>query len=398
MSTKISNTEKIRQVNRNDIINALRQAGPMARIDLGNYLGLSPSTVTTITAQLQQSGLIYELADQDKDSGVRGRPRVAIDLTPKAACVIAIKLSINELQFELGDYKGNIHFQRTRHLNTRKLSGDMLVDILKTEVTAIIDTHGHEYEQFRAIGIAVQGFVDSNSGTVVWSPALGFRHMDLATPLSDAFSVPVVVANDTDCIGVAVQRSPQYKDVKSMAVIMINYGVGMCLIMNGGLYLGGVGAVAEFGHTKFSHEGPQCRCGKRGCIEAYVSDYAIYRDACLMMELPETDVMHPSEQQMQDLADRARQGDEKLRRLYADAGRVLGVGIGNLLALLGPEKIILTGSGIRNYDLMESGIFAGVRDSFVEDLIAGTAIETLPWQEDLTSKGVVIQALSHSET
>ena len=397
MSTKISNTEKIRQVNRNDIINALRQAGPMARIDLGGYLGLSPSTVTTITAQLQQAKLIEELPDQDKDAGVRGRPRVSIDLNPRAAYVIAIKLSINELQFELGDYKGRIHYQNTLHLNTRKLSGEELTEILKAEIKTIADAHEGEYAQFKAIGIAVQGFVDRTNGVVVWSPALDFRHFNLARPLSEAFSVPVILANDTDCIGVAVQHKPEYKDVQNMAVIMINYGVGMCLIMKGELYLGGVGAVAEFGHTKFSHEGPQCRCGKRGCIEAYVSDYAIYRDASLMMELPETDVMHPSEQQMQALAERAREGDQKLRRLYADAGTVLGVGIGNLLALVGPEKIILTGSGIRTYDLMKDSLQAGLSESFVEDLIAGTEIETLPWQEDLTSKGMVLQALTYSE-
>lgn len=391
---KISDTEMIRAANRNDIIHTLRNYGPLARVDLGSQIGLSPATVTAITAMLQQEQLIIEVSSKTREPSTRGRPRVLIDLNTKARHVLGVKLSINELRLVLGDFKGNIAHQEKFQLNTLSLDEASLIAELGQKIEDFSARHSHDYGPLTAIGIAVQGFVDSVNGTVVWSPALDCRHIEIATPLRERFKVPVFVANDANCIALAIKHQPGLRNVNHMAVIMLDYGVGMSLIMDGRLYLGSFGAAAEFGHTKYSPTGPQCRCGKRGCIEAYVSDYAIYRDARMLLDSHNGDAMHPPEEQMQALVDLAQGGNEKIQQLFREAGTVLGTGIANLLALISPEKVIITGAGVRAYDLMKKSIHQALRDSLVEDLIAHTKIEPIAWQEDLTAKGIIALALT----
>jgi predicted NBD/HSP70 family sugar kinase len=179
-----------------------------------------------------------------------------------------------------------------------------------------------------------------------------------------------------------------------MAVIMLDYGVGMGLIVDGRLYVGSSGAAAEFGHTKYSPAGPQCRCGKRGCIESYISDYALYRDAETLLDSHNEDALHPPEEQMQGLVQLAREGNEKILGLFRHAGTVLGTGIANLLALMSPEMVVITGAGVRAYEFMQPSVQQSIRDALVEDMIANTRIESMPWQEDLTAKGIIALALS----
>jgi len=173
----------------------------------------------------------------------------------------------------------------------------------------------------------------------------------------------------------------------------------MGLVLNGAVYNGHFGAAAEFGHMKYQPDGPLCNCGRRGCIEAYIGDYAILRDASGLIDLPDPNSLHPSEKQMMDLVRRARDGHDDLADLFRHAGKVLGYGIANLIALLGPERILITGSGARAYDLMEPEIERGLREAQVPELRNGPKIIHLPWDKDLALQGAIGQSLlRHDES
>ncbi len=391
---KKSDTEQIRAANRIDIINVLRVFGPMARVDIGQVTKLSPATVTAITSDLVAEGVIEEVKGPSPSSG-RGRPRVLIGLKASHASVLGIKLSINEIRLMLGDLRGNIVAESVVTADTHSLDQAALNDLLVGHATDFLEQHPDHARRLVSLGIAIQGFVDSHRGDAVWSPALNIKHINLTQALEAAFRCPVELANDANCIAYAIQRQPEYSHKQNFAVILIGYGVGGSLIINGELYSGHQGAAAEFGHTKFTREGPLCACGRQGCIEAYVGDYALYRDARAVMDLPETDLRHPSESQMQDLVQRAREGSEPARTLFDQAGRVLGYGIANLLALISPERVVVTGPGVRAFDLMENGIQAAIRESLIPELVGRSDVVPYPWSEDMTGKGIIALALRH---
>ncbi len=391
---KKTDTEQIRIDNRREIIETLRVYGPMARVMLGRQTGLSPATVTAITSDLMAEGLLKEVKSEPPASPAsRGRPRVLIDLNEESSFVLGIKLSMNELRYMLGDMKGQIVAEKAVELDTLALNSDSLMQTILDGIDEFMDSYTREKERLCGCGVAIQGFVNANEGEIVWSPALSFRHCPVTLPLSDALDIPVVVANDANCIAIAIRNQPEYQSMENFAVIMLGYGVGMGVIIDGALYSGFHGAAAEFGHTKYTADGPQCNCGKKGCIEAYVSDYAIYRKAKTLVELPETNELHPSDLEMSQLLAKAESGDPNVLEIYKEAGEVLGYGIANLMALFSPEKIVISGQGVRAYKFLEAGINAGVESALVKELISETTIEPYSWQKDITGIGILALAL-----
>ncbi|EAR10190.1 ROK family protein [Reinekea blandensis] len=389
---KKTDTEQIRLANKKQIIHYLRVHGPIARVDLGQALKLSPATVTAITSELQQEARLIEHPATTEKTNTRGRPRVLIDLAPDAFHVLGLKLSINELKMHLGNHKGQVSDEMVIDLDTRALSEEGLFDAIASAVrrfNASVPAH----KRPKALGIAVQGVVNGLNGEIIWSPALAVRKVPLKHELEQRIQLPVTIANDANCLTMAIRHQRRYQSLTDFAVIMLGYGIGMGMVINGELYLGHHGAAAEFGHSKYYPEGAQCLCGKRGCIEAYVGDYALYRDASALFPLSWDNSLHPTEDSMQVLVNKAESDSKELRDLFQRAGRVLGHGISNLIALLSLEKIIISGPGSRAYHLMEAGLMTNLEDSLVSDLIAETTIEHAAWDEDMTIKGIVVLAL-----
>lgn len=378
-------------LNRHRILQAVRLHGPLARVDLGAIVALSPASVSSITGDLMRDGLIREVPGNDAGRG-RGRPKVMIELTPTAACMIAVKLSINRIEVTLGDFAGGIGPMQVRALNTLELTGAGLIEAFADMIDACIAAIPAEFGPLTGIGLAIQGLVHKNE-TLVWSPALTVRNVNIAAPLARRFHLPVIAMNDADCIALSIRHRPELQAVENLAVVMLGAGVGMGLILGGRLHSASSGAGAEFGHTKYQLDGPLCHCGRRGCIESFVGDYALYRDARSMLDLPNTDALHPSEEQMQALVELARNGHPVATSLFQQAGRALGYGLSNLIALIGPDLVLLTGSGVRGYAQMEEEMRRSLEEALVDTLLEQTEIRAYPWDEDLTIRGIVLQVL-----
>ncbi|MDY0872301.1 ROK family transcriptional regulator [Dongia rigui] len=382
--------------NRHRILQAVRLHGPLARVDLGTIVALSPASVSSITGELIRDGLIREVPGTDVERG-RGRPKVLIELTPTAACMVAVKLSINRIEVTLGDFAGGIGKVTTRALNTLELSADALIDVLGEMITGCIAAIPSDFGPLAGIGLAVQGLVHKNE-TLVWSPALTVRNVNIAGPLAQRFNLPVTAMNDADCIALSIRHRAELQAVENLAVVMLGTGIGMGLIIGGRLHSASSGAGAEFGHTKYQIDGPLCHCGRRGCIESFVGDYALYRDARSMLDLPNTDALHPSDEQMQALVDLATNGHPVATSLFQQAGRALGYGLSNLIALIGPDLVLITGSGVRGYGQMEPEMRRSLDEALVDTLLAQTEIRPYPWTADLTIRGIVLQVLDAGRT
>lgn len=396
MIKKITDTEQIRAANRKQIVGALRTHGPMARVELCEFTGLSPATVTAITSDLFSIGFLKEISGNGEAHQGRGRPKVNIDLNPDASFVIGIQPSVNELAFFLGDLKGNVRESHRVNIQLDRLNEQQFIELVIDGINDFIAFTGVERSKLSALGIAMQGPVDSQAGVITWSPALSIRNVPICSALEDRFRIPCAIANDCDIVALALRHINNYSHDENLVTIVLDFGVGMGALINGQLYSGSHGAASEFGHTKFSLEGPQCRCGGRGCIEAYASDYALYRDASTLMHLPMPDNHRPSHEQMGEVIEALEQGNDALQRIYDRAGRVLGLGISNLVTILDPERVIITGPGVGGFKFME----AEVRRTMQESLLptqTPDVIETYDWQEDLKATGVIQLSLESSD-
>ncbi len=394
---KITDTELIRSSNRREIIQTLRRHGQLARVEIGKYTQLSPATITSITSELIQQGLMVEQQSELNAETGRGRPKVKLQLNPHAVYYLAIKLSINEVELILADLNGNMLYQQTRSVLTVSLNQTQLLDVLCQSFNAFLDKNAIDRAKLRGLGIAIQGVTDQQGKGILWSPAINGQQLEIVEQLKQQLHLPVFISNDANCIAVALKQLPQYQAVNSLVAIQLGYGVGMGLWLDDQLYQGEAASNTEFGHTKFSLNGPQCRCGGRGCIEAYVGDYAIYRDASAIYNLPQADMLHPSEKQMRELNLLAEHPNSPMQQIFTQAGTVLGLGLANVMALFNPQKIVISGPGVRAYRYMETAM----RNTLTENLLPyhqqQDVVEVYNWDEDLTGLGIIAIVQQHTD-
>jgi predicted NBD/HSP70 family sugar kinase len=243
------------------------------------------------------------------------------------------------------------------------------------------------------VGIGVPGFVDSASGHVFWSSVLNVRSFDLARAATDRLGLPVTVDNDANLVALAELWFGAGRERADFAVVTIEHGLGMGLVLNHRLYRGGQGVGLELGHTKVQLDGALCRCGQRGCLEAYVADYALAREATTALNW-----MHKDGQSVQvlleSLYDHAKAGNTAARSIFRRAGRYLAVGLANVVNLFDPALIILSGERMR-YDYL----YAADTLAEMENLVLATGrplppIEVHAWGDMLWAHGAAALALS----
>jgi predicted NBD/HSP70 family sugar kinase len=393
-------SDHVRRQNRMLVLSTLRRMAPIARVDLGVATRLSPATITAITADLIAEGLVETVSDGPPDGDVieiparRGRPRVLLRLDAKAVHVLGIKVSIDHVSLLLADFSGSFVARRDIAAKTLVETRDSFPVTLAGYIRDFLDDVDVPATRIAEISIAAQGFVDTRSGSVMWSPAFSERDIRLTGPLEAAFGVPCMISNDANMIAQALHELDPAKYSGTFAVIFVGYGVGMGLFVDGRLHQGADGSAAEFGHMNHIPGGPLCRCGRRGCTESLSADYAIWREANGLS--PDTDPRDtsPTSADLLTLETAAYAGDARIRAIYDGVGSVLGYGLARMMALINPSRIVLTGVSTRAYPLFAPAMRGAIEDALVEDLRRFTVVEALPWDKDMIVTGLIADSLA----
>ena len=393
-----ADSDLVRRQNRLLLMEALRQHGAMARVDMGRHTGLSPASITSISSQLITDGILEEASASHvhaEGPQRRGRPTTQIDFNPKSANVVAVKVSIDGLELALADGRGTILARRTSRTSTFDADPTVFGKLVADEITALLAKVRIPARRVARVGIAVQGVADSQAGTVVWSPAFRGRNISVSAAIEERLGIPCRVANDANMIAEGLIGSDRARYGGTAAVIFMGYGVGMGLIINGQVYHGPTGAAAEFGHMNHLPDGPLCRCGRRGCVEAYVADYSLLRWASgnAATQAPSSNAI-PHED-MLALEAAAHRGEPAAASAYAKAGEALGFWLARIIAILTPSRIVLAGPGTRAMALIRPHLDRALEAGVVDELRRNVEIEVVPIATDMIIKGTIDRALRH---
>jgi predicted NBD/HSP70 family sugar kinase len=404
--------------NRGRLIQILRRHGPSPRVELARSTGLSFPAISAITSRLIAEELLCEaeaelapyprddVAEEDadardggpegeggRDTGRRrGRPAVLLTLNPAFGRVIAVSLRMNLIETLIADFSGAGLAQTRRVLATRALDTNGLCTLVIEEINALLDATATPRHRLLGIGIALQGIVNHSTGRHLWSPALSITDVDVAKPVREAFGVEVVIANDAVAVAVALAAAEPALAHGLSATIMVGHGVGMGVVLDGEAR-GDGGTGSEIGHVKLAPDGPQCRCGQRGCIEAFLADYALYRDARTFLDLPPAPSQQPSEAQMSLLRERAFGGDPRLRQLFRQAGRALAEAVATTISVLRPHRIILAGPGLQAFEMMRHAYEERLEQAVLPWLLKSTAIHVRPSESTAIVAGMARRTL-----
>jgi predicted NBD/HSP70 family sugar kinase len=389
-----ADSELVRRQNRRVVLNALRQHGHLARIELGRATGLSPASITSIASQLISEKILEELESPFPFavSTRRGRPIVRLGITSKTAHVLAVNVSIDAIRLAIADFNGKILHRTAVHLSTYTATAVGFGKVVVDAIDQFFKASGFVPGDIARIGIAVQGLADDKAGTLVWSPAFSVKNIPLTDPITQHFGIPCLLANDANMIAEGILSDDPAMNQGTTATIFTGYGVGMGLIIDGQVYHGATGGASEFGHMNHIPHGAPCRCGRRGCIEAYAADYGIWREA-----KGKRDDSAPHEAvddaAMKELLLQAEAGDVMAVQAFEKAGEALGIGIARLIAILNPDRIIIAGPGLNASQIIEPSLHRGVVAGVIEELRRNVVIEFVPFETDMILRGTIAALL-----
>jgi predicted NBD/HSP70 family sugar kinase len=378
---------------RQQIFERIRAAGLIPRVTLSRELDVSPASVTTICAELIEVGLIEEVAAPRDADLARGRPAVALGVRAEAHLVAGMKLSDREHTAVIVDFAGNLLADEA----VPRLPGPMTLEDLLQSVEILLARvcakAGITPANLSALGIGVPGFVDLAQGMVHWSSVLYDRNVPLASAATARLGVPVSVDNDANLVALAELWFGAGRGLSDFAVVTIEHGVGMGFVMNHRIFRGSGRLGMELGHTKVQLDGALCRCGQRGCLEAYVADYALAREATIALNrsLAENISINAL---LESLYDDAKAGNTTARSIFRRAGRYLAVGLSNVVNLFDPELIILSGERMRYDYLYAAETLAEMDNLAINSGRPRPPIEIHAWGDLLWAHGAAALALS----
>jgi predicted NBD/HSP70 family sugar kinase len=217
--------------------------------------------------------------------------------------------------------------------------------------------------------------------------------MPLSALAGARLGLPVQIDNDANLCAMAELWFGAGRGRSDFAVVTIEHGLGMGLVLNHRIYRGALGLGMELGHTKVQLDGALCRCGQRGCLEAYVADYALAREATTALNWTYKDGQSMLVL-LESLYDHAKAGNQAARSIFRRAGRYLAVGLANVVNLFDPALIILSGERLR-FDYLYAADTLAEMDALV--LNSGRPlppIEVHAWGDLLWAQGAAALALS----
>lgn len=380
------NRNLMRGINRAILLNAIKINGPISRADLAHRTGLSPATVTAITGNLIEEGLVFEKETGDSSGG---RRPILLALNPHGGFVIGLKLMEDHAVGALTDLNASVLNKSTIAFPDGTLEN--VINSLVKLVNDLIRQGDIKRKQLLGVGVGLAGVVDSTSGMLRQSPFFGWKNTPLRDLLQDRLHVPVHIDNDVNTLTLGEKWLGAGLPEDNFVVVTVGRGIGMGMIINGQIVRGISGGAGEFGHVVVDPNGPLCDCGKHGCLESFLSDRALLVTAREQVSADVRDI--------DDLVKRASDGNQAALNMLASAGILLGQEVANLVNILDPKLIIFSGEGVR----MGEAFFKPLLDSLEKNIMPGLAKDTeirmADWTDDVWARGaasVVIGELFNS--
>jgi len=343
----------IRDINRQIVLNYVRDREPISRAEIARETDLQRSTISTIVEDLKSEGLIEEIGEGESTGGRRptllrlrasGGMAIGVDVTPSGTTVAACDLAGRVLERE--EYPLSATPQQ-------------LIEQIVESVRRFTGRAGTQ--PVEGVGISLPGLVDPDSGRAIYIPYFRWRDWGVVEQIARATRLSVVVDNDANAAALAELwfGRPEVSAARDFILVLVADGIGTGIAFDGQIYRGERGAAGEFGHMIVAADGPvACSCGNRDCWEAFASGRAaVARYERLAARQDGTDLS------LCQIVDRALAGERAAIDALTETAHYLGIGISNLIVGLSPEAVVVGGAVARAWPLIADALGEPVQRS-----------------------------------
>ncbi|GAA4856956.1 ROK family transcriptional regulator [Kitasatospora terrestris] len=325
----------IRRRNRSILLSKLFFDAPLSRLELAQLTGLSGATVSNLTGELVDERLIVPVGQVESDGG---RPRVMLRVDPRYGYLVGADVGETGVKVELFDLAMERRGEADLPLAGERPTPAEVADHVVAGLARVLGAAGVQADQVIGIGVAVPGMVERGESIAVHAPTIGWQAVPLERLLRErGVTAPVFVDNGAKAQGRAEMWFGAGRGARHAVVALVGSGVGAAVINDGAAYRGAGSTAGEWGHTTLVYGGRECRCGARGCLEAYVGAGAVVE------RHREVGGGLAGDDQEAAIAALLADPSAEAERVLAETADYLGAGIANLINLFNPERVVLGG-------------------------------------------------------
>ncbi len=307
--------------------------GPVTRAELAAATGLTRATVAGLVDDLMAGELVAEVEPLPRSGA--GRPATGLALARTGPAGLGLEINVDYLAACVLDLTGDSRVLRIQHRDQRGRRPSRVLADLARLASAATSEAAEQGLRVAGISVGVPGLVNGD-GVVRVAPNLDWHDIDVRTPLAAAAPGGVGLSVENEANLAALAELHAHPDPRpSFVYVSGEIGVGAGLVLEGQLLRGPRGYGGELGHVTINPDGPPCRCGATGCLEAYTNSEALLRAA----GLASSTVDDP----LGLLRSLASDGDPRARAALSAAGTALGVAAADVVNLIDVDTVVLGG-------------------------------------------------------
>lgn len=334
---QIGNVDLVKQLNSAAVYRLIDQHGPISRIQIAEQSQLAPASVTKITRQLIERGLIKEV-DQQASTG--GRRAISIVTETRNFHAIGVRLR-HDTTLTLYDLSSKVVAEE--HYPLPERTQETLEHALLNTIAVFIDSCQRKIRELIAISVILPGLVDPESGVIRYMPHIQVENWGLVEALEKRFHVTCFVGHDIRSLALAEHYFGASQDCEDSILVRVHRGTGAGIISNGRIFIGRNGNVGEIGHIQVEPLGERCHCGNFGCLETIAANAAIEQRVLNLLKQGYQSRVPLDDCTIKTICKAANRGDSLASEVIEHVGRHLGKTIAIAINLFNPQKIVIAG-------------------------------------------------------
>lgn len=342
-----ANLNDLKQSNRTAVLYLLSREGNMSRKDISEKLGLTPAAVTKITRELIEEKLLIEVGQSESPSKA-GRKKILLSINSEELFVVAVSLEADVCAY--GIY--NISAQPIKSEKipfSHQIDAKSFLEKIGEKICELIASLGINHENILGAGVGIVGSVDEN-GETFGKYGLWNGKVDVKGILEEKLNMPVKVENNIKSFVLAETIYAGGAAEENRLFIKWGQGVGSAIVINGDVFSSNRNSEAEIGHYIVNPDGKPCRCGRKGCLETYVSLNAVIDRIKSDYSKENTPILYektggdPDKINYQTVFFDASRQDKCVREIIDRRINRMARAVVNAATLFDPDRVVLFGN------------------------------------------------------
>ncbi len=338
----------VRELNLSLVLRFIHNEAPVSRSQIAQATGLNKSTVSSLVEDLLQRQLVHETG---VNSNGTGRPATMLEINPQAGGIIGVELGVDFIAVALTNFTATILWRETVNVAPSDAQEKTINKMLELTDKAIDICKDHGL-YLLGFGLSVPGTANLGEGILIFAPNLQWRNVPFGKIFCEHTNLKVYVENDANAAAIAEHLFGVARKSDDFIFVVVSFGIGGGLFLNGNLYRGKNGFAGEIGHTPIVAEPYQnpCHCGNLGCWETYANQGSLIKRVVTRLEsnresiIPKFMAEQNSPLTISIIKQAADKYDKEAVEALEETGAALGLGFASLIDIFNPGKIILGGS------------------------------------------------------